>query len=548
MKLVISVLLLLSSSIQAYETALGVVTDTKWAQKDVDRSLVFVEPYNVEITWVQEGTGSRDSICAGINSQNWQTLWANISATPADLGGNPPIPNTNQLTAGTKMTFGTLEAGQRLGFKIQAPGRDGYYEVCTNPALNKHTTGNLISGWYVDLGYSHFVLFSIPDQPDYLLMIAEDYLVSYPGSYNAQGFWNATWDDQIIMVKIGAANVQASLANQGFTPVLVVESKIDKLITPMLPTVAIDPVPDTFVAYSSAINTPVTVTGSPSSYGAESLPQSTTYKLTSIQNVPTGVVPSGKYTSKLKAWNRRSSAERQANIRVNYPPVANGGSAVETGVGPVSLDASASTDQDTDQTLTFKWTQIEGLAVTIQDTDKKVASCGIYKTGKYKFRVQVSDGMNVSTADKTVNVVGPWATMAVTQVEVKGVVDASSKVVVCVNGAVASRSQNNWWYRQAVTGDGEYIMNIQVKEDTSAKKAAATTIAKATAAALKKANCKCKVKSRCNCKTPPLVVNIEDPKILCETMVRVLVGSIYGVQEVPSSNGKGVKPPCATDF
>jgi len=513
-KVVFSLFLFVSSlqALQAYQTALGVPPEAKWAQKDVDRSLVFTQTYDVEVTFVQEKTGSLDNICAGINSQNWQTLWSKICASPQDLSNQVPYTTGTPLPIGSKVAFGTVQAGQRLGFKIQAPGGDGFYEVCTNPALNNHTTGNLAlayggaASWYVDSGYSHWVLFSIPDQPDYLIMIAEDYLVSFPGAFTWDMQWTANFDDQIIMVKCGAANVQASLANQGFNPALVVDSVVDKLITTMLDPVQIAPVPDTFVAFSSQINTPVTVSGSPASYGADALPQNTVYKLTSVQSQPSTTVPSGKYVSKLKAWNRRSSAERQVNIRVNYPPVANAGLAEKVGVGTVNLDASGSNDQDTDQVLKFKWTQVEGPVVAIADPSQKVTSCKVNKIGTYKFRVEASDGMNTSTADKVVTVIGPWANLLVTHVEIRGTLDSSAKVETYVNGNLANRSQKVWWYRFPVAADGEYICNIEAKEKGTTK-------------------------------------------VLDSKLVTVLVGDVYGQQSVDLEKGKGQKPPTASiDF
>jgi len=490
-KIIAILFLVVSSQLQARDTVLGVPPVQQWAQKDVDRSLVFVQPYDVQITHVFMGTGSSDNILAGINSQNWQMLWEKIPAPPT-------------IVANQKVSFGTVQAGQRLGFKLQAKGGgNGFYEVCTNPALNQHSTNTpSVPGWYVDKGYSHFVLFSIPDQPDYLLLIVEDFLVSFPGSYTATLQWNATWDDQIFMVKCGAANVQASLANQGFNPALVVGSKVDGLITPLLDPVQMAPVPDTFVPFTAQINTPVQVSGSPASYSAEALPQNTTYKLTAVQSQAT--VPSGKYISKLKVWNRRSSAERMANIRVNYPPVANAGLAENIGVGTVNLDASASTDADTDQTLSFKWTQIEGPAVTITNQDQKLASCKVNKIGTYKFRVEANDGMNTSTADKVITVTGPWANMLVTHVEIRGTLDSSTKVETYVNGNLANRSQKVWWYRFPIYGDGEYVCNIEAKEKGSAK-------------------------------------------VLDSKLVTVLVGDVYGKQPVDLEKGKGAKPPVAPD-
>jgi hypothetical protein len=266
--------------------------------------------------------------------------------------------------------------------------------------------------------------------------------------------------------------------------------------------VQIAPVPDTFVPFSAQIDTAVQVSGSPSAYSAEALPENTTYKLTAVQSQ--AVVPSGKYTSKLKVWNRRSSAERLANIRVNHPPVASAGLAENIGVGTVNLDASGSTDADVDQTLAFKWTQIEGPVVSITNADQKLASCKINKIGTYKFRVETSDGMNTSTADKVVTVTGPWANMVVSHVEVRGTLDGSAKVETYVNGNLANRSQKVWWYRFPIYGDGEYVCNIEAKDKDTAK-------------------------------------------VLDSKLVTVLVGDVYGKQSVDLEKGKGAKPPVAPD-
>ena len=473
------------------------VPDSFWqGRKKANANLCFVENrVDVSATLVAEGTPNHPKIWSGLldsptNRITWGVIWQDVCMSP-DLLGNtwtsatyPPgvTSATTPTPAGDKKMLGNngvVKAGQYVGFEAWGDGAKVY------------TISEYNYDWNVGWLY-----FAIPSMPDHCLACLEE----RPIILNSDRDFN----DVVLLINMGAANVQATMANQGFTPQVDPNSQLGQVLAPYLPVepLSLGPVAPTFVAFGAAIDTAVPVEGKATGYAAEALPQSTVYNLTSIKSQ--AVVPSGKYKSKLKAWNRSKTVEAYADIRVNFPPVARAGLAEKVGVGTINLDASGSTDQDTDQTLGFKWTQTAGPVVAITNPCQKVASCKVNKIGTYKFRVEASDGMNTSTAEKIVTVSGPWGNLLVTHVEIRGTLDSSTKVETYVNGNLASRSQKVWWYRFPVVGDGAYICNIEAKEKGTSK-------------------------------------------VLDSKLVTVLVGDVYGQQPVDLEKGKGSKPPTAPD-
>ncbi|WP_251269123.1 PKD domain-containing protein, partial [Enterobacter hormaechei] len=63
-------------------------------------------------------------------------------------------------------------------------------------------------------------------------------------------------------------------------------------------------------------------------------------------------------------------------VETNHAPVASAADQNVTGPATVTLDGSASSDQD-DDALTYKWTQVSGPSVTIANSTKAKASFSV---------------------------------------------------------------------------------------------------------------------------------------------------------------------------
>ncbi|MBL7215353.1 MAG: right-handed parallel beta-helix repeat-containing protein [Phycisphaerae bacterium] len=84
----------------------------------------------------------------------------------------------------------------------------------------------------------------------------------------------------------------------------------------------------------------------------------------------------------------------------NQAPVANAGSDKTVQIGDViSLDGADSYDPDFDSELSYTWTQIEGPAVVLQDSDTAIPYFDCIENGLYVFELVVSDGHKQSMPD-----------------------------------------------------------------------------------------------------------------------------------------------------
>jgi len=99
----------------------------------------------------------------------------------------------------------------------------------------------------------------------------------------------------------------------------------------------------------------------------------------------------------------------------NHAPVASASDLTVTGPASVTLDGSASSDQDGD-TLTYKWTQIAGPSVTLTNSNSAKASFSVAAVANDQtlaFRLTVTDSKGLSsTADVQVVNKAPKANQA----------------------------------------------------------------------------------------------------------------------------------------
>ena len=92
----------------------------------------------------------------------------------------------------------------------------------------------------------------------------------------------------------------------------------------------------------------------------------------------------------------------------NIPPDVNAGEDKVGFVGQaISLDGSASTDPDgNDDFLTDElWTQLAGPAVTIEDATEEIAFFTASETGIYRFRLDMSDGIDTGSDEVVISVI-----------------------------------------------------------------------------------------------------------------------------------------------
>ena len=87
----------------------------------------------------------------------------------------------------------------------------------------------------------------------------------------------------------------------------------------------------------------------------------------------------------------------------NRPPIANAGQNKACEPNQVIyLDGSGSYDLDTNDVLSYSWTQVSGPAVNISNADKKIASFTPTTRGEYIFELTVSDGIDQSQPDNVI--------------------------------------------------------------------------------------------------------------------------------------------------
>lgn len=87
-------------------------------------------------------------------------------------------------------------------------------------------------------------------------------------------------------------------------------------------------------------------------------------------------------------------------VVTNHAPVASASDLMVTGPATVSLDGSASSDQDGDA-LTYKWTQVSGASVTLANSTKAKASFSVPAVTSDQnlvFRLTVTDAKGLSNA------------------------------------------------------------------------------------------------------------------------------------------------------
>ena len=87
-------------------------------------------------------------------------------------------------------------------------------------------------------------------------------------------------------------------------------------------------------------------------------------------------------------------------VETNHAPVASAADQNVTGPATVTLDGSASSDQD-DDALTYKWTQVSGPSVTIANSTKAKASFSVPAVTSDQnlvFRLTVTDAKGLSNA------------------------------------------------------------------------------------------------------------------------------------------------------
>ncbi|MGA1842254.1 MAG: PKD domain-containing protein, partial [bacterium] len=92
----------------------------------------------------------------------------------------------------------------------------------------------------------------------------------------------------------------------------------------------------------------------------------------------------------------------------NLPPVAEAGPdqtvASET---VVTLDGSGSSDPNPGQTITFRWLQLSGPSVTVNNSDSSTPTCKVMTPGEYTFELTVSDGRLSGTDTVMITVEAP---------------------------------------------------------------------------------------------------------------------------------------------
>ncbi|WP_312188789.1 glycosyl hydrolase family 18 protein [Leclercia sp.] len=110
-----------------------------------------------------------------------------------------------------------------------------------------------------------------------------------------------------------------------------------------------------------------------------------------------------------------SGSSSDVPVVTNHAPVASASDQTVTGPATVTLDGSASSDQDGD-TLTYKWTQIAGPSVTLTNSTRAQASFSVAAVANDQtqaFRLTVTDSKGLSsTADVQVVNKAPKANQA----------------------------------------------------------------------------------------------------------------------------------------
>ncbi|MCJ7778467.1 MAG: right-handed parallel beta-helix repeat-containing protein, partial [Sedimentisphaerales bacterium] len=98
------------------------------------------------------------------------------------------------------------------------------------------------------------------------------------------------------------------------------------------------------------------------------------------------------------------AAEFEGNLR----PIASACDDISTNSIPgcITLDANTSYDPDGNCNLTYRWSQVSGPVVTLEDNDKSTAKFSPVEYGAYIFELVVSDGLIDSSLDRVHIVIG----------------------------------------------------------------------------------------------------------------------------------------------
>ncbi len=163
----------------------------------------------------------------------------------------------------------------------------------------------------------------------------------------------------------------------------------------------------------------------------------------------------GTYTIRLIARDGSGGvgvATQTITLTGNANPVAHAGTAQAAFVGDtVTLDASASSDPDAGDSLSFAWTQLDGPSVTLDDATSATPSYTPSAAGTYVFQVTVSDGgdpVRTDTASVTNYVHARFKSAVMIDFGANGdSASAEQKVNTPAHAVAALGEADNTWFK-----------------------------------------------------------------------------------------------------
>ena len=222
--------LIATETIEVPVTEGKAVPDSFWSgRKKANAHLCFVEDRNdVSATLIAEGSPTHPKIWASLLASptqilTWAIIWEDVCMSPDLLGhtwtsASYP-PNITWATTPTpagdvKMlgANGVVKAGQFVGFQAWGDGAKVYTTSEYNYDQNV--------GW---------LYFGIPEMPDHCLACLEERPIVLQSDRD--------FNDVVLLINMGAANVQATLENQGFSPTVKADSQLGKVLATYLPKV-----------------------------------------------------------------------------------------------------------------------------------------------------------------------------------------------------------------------------------------------------------------------------------------------------------------------